>query len=220
MTFLPAKETARSLLEELKKPWPASNFTLAQEQSRADVLTAKALWVSTLQEYRNYHIPMTKSYNLMSTRQPFFPFLDLPAEIRNQIYDICLADEKDERDPDMEQRQVETYGIRGSQTRLVYDAYQNRVHHIRNSIPTPTQLQRDSERRTLLDRIIQRLLKREEKGGKLTAGARGAFERYQLEHKMYTTQPRRDKKKTHATNTNERENISTKTQKAKRKAST
>jgi hypothetical protein len=38
---------------------------------------------------------------LRKSIQPFFPFFDLPVELRSMIYDICLDNEKIKRTPDM-----------------------------------------------------------------------------------------------------------------------
>jgi hypothetical protein len=87
------------------------------------------------------HQPTTKSYNLRSTKQPFFPFLNLQQEIRNQIHDICLNDEKGERNPDMEPDGVEACGPKESRgKKIINNVYQGRVYHIRSSIPMPAQL--------------------------------------------------------------------------------
>jgi hypothetical protein len=66
---------------------------------------------------------------------------------------------------------------------------------------------RDTARRNLLDKIIQRTLKQAVKDGRLTLGAREAFETYRLEHEMYTTAPDRNKKNTYVHNRIQRKNI-------------
>ena len=57
-----------------------------------------------------------KNYNLRRKRQPFFQFLDLPGELRNMIYGICLDNEKTTRNPDMTKRTQVYRGSRGSKS--------------------------------------------------------------------------------------------------------
>jgi hypothetical protein len=116
-------------LEELKKPGSASKLTPAQKQYKADVATAKGLWKQTLNEFRNSQQKHTKPQKKKTTKQPIFPFLDLPPELRNRIYDICLNDEKARRNPSMAKHLGKWYS---SKWRPVYNNYQQRVLDIRS----------------------------------------------------------------------------------------
>jgi hypothetical protein len=86
----PQDTTTNPKLEELKKPWPALKLTPAPKQSRTDVATAKALWDPTL-EFRNSQQKHTRTKNAGKSKLPIFPFLDLPPELRNRIYDIYAS---------------------------------------------------------------------------------------------------------------------------------
>ncbi|KAI4636167.1 hypothetical protein J4E83_001121 [Alternaria metachromatica] len=133
-----------------------------------------------------------KNYNLRRKRQPFFQFLDLPGELRNMIYDICLDNEKTTRNPDMTKRTRVNRGSMGSKTFLDHNIRQKRVKDIRARKPTREHRVRDATRKVALEKIVERRVKlatRSRDG--LTAGAHEAFYLYKLEHDMYTLPSKR-----------------------------
>jgi histidinol-phosphate/aromatic aminotransferase/cobyric acid decarboxylase-like protein len=93
-----------SVLEELRKPWSASSLTTKQIQQRQDISDTKKLWDKVLEEFRtkkeervpkkSKELAATKGKEVDKSDQPF-RFLDLPAEIRNAIYDMSLEDDNE-----------------------------------------------------------------------------------------------------------------------------
>ncbi|KAL1799247.1 hypothetical protein ACET3X_003284 [Alternaria dauci] len=178
--------TCDSVLDELKKPWSATVLTETQKQHRSDVARAKELWTSILDELRGSYQSTVKRYDFRKSTQPFFPFFELPPELRNEIYGLCLENERVERNPKMESHR-EYYGLFRSKSWVVYSKQSQRVREIRASKPTIMQMERDEARRKKLNKIVERRLKHAQsrKGG-LTPGALEALELYRQEHDMYT----------------------------------
>ncbi|KAI4938883.1 uncharacterized protein J4E92_000164 [Alternaria infectoria] len=179
-------------LEELKRPWSATTLTETQQQRRSDVASAKILWSQVLVEFRQKQGMTVKNYNLRRKRQPFFQFLDLPGELRNMIYDICLDNEKTTRNPDMTKRTRVYRGSMGSKSFLDHNIRQKRVKDIRARKPTREHRKQDAARKVALEKIVERKLKhaiRSRDG--LTVGAHEAFYLYKLEHNMYTLPSKR-----------------------------
>ncbi|KAI4943059.1 hypothetical protein J4E86_010006 [Alternaria arbusti] len=188
----PTVENCSTALEELKRPWSATALTETQEQRRSDVASAKILWSQVLVEFRQKQGMTVKNYNLRRKRQPFFQFLDLPGELRNMIYDICLDNEKTTRNPDMTKRTRVYRGSMGSKSFLDRNIRQKRVKEIRARKPTQVHRMRDAARKVALEKIVERRLKlatRSRDG--LTVGALEAFYLYKLEHDMYTLPSKR-----------------------------
>ena len=180
--------TSKAALDELMEPWCASEITETQQQRRADVVRAKELWNEVLRKLRDNQRKTVKAHDPGKRTQPFFPFVDLPAELRNMIYNFCLDDEKLARNPDMTKRTVARTGLWSSKTRYDHSARQKRVLEIRAEKPTDAHREEDDSRKAHLDMIAKNELKRAERSeAGLTAGAREAFDLYKLEYDMYAS---------------------------------
>jgi hypothetical protein len=121
-----------------------------------------------------------------NVEQPF-PFLDLPGELRNMIYDTSMEDDEALRRG--RSRPVNPTYVRGGWSSR---SYVEIVHHnaraekLRTLFPTPEQKKHETRLRSLLTRVANRHLKVAETDGTLTTGCREAFERSKLEHEMYS----------------------------------
>jgi hypothetical protein len=185
-----------SVLEELRKPWSASSLTTKQIQQRQDISDTKKLWDKVLEEFRtkkekrvpknSKELAATKGKEVDKSDQPF-RFLDLPAEIRNAIYDMSLEDDNEARERrkrswDPAQSYPTYSGGYGSRGRMLFYSYRNSDEHKCNIGPTPEQKKHEEELRALLNQISRNRIR----NGVYTTGCPEAFDKYKAEHGMYS----------------------------------
>jgi hypothetical protein len=169
------------ILEELKKPWSANTFTDTQRRHREDLVRAKELWSRVLTIFHDTQRKTVKKDKLKKNTQPFYPFFDLPPELRNMIYGICLNDEKEDRNPDMSPYPTGW----GSRRRYFLNAHQEHVQRCRSFKTLVDEMKETQRNRRVIDDIAKEQfnLARVEKG-ELTPGTCEAFDMYKLEHDM------------------------------------
>jgi hypothetical protein len=190
---------ARSMLEELKQPWFASSITDTQRQRRDDQTRAKEIWDGMMTDFRQRKAQRAAKAAANDgdhdddkeddSAGQFFPFMDFPAEIRNLIYDFTLEDDKQERRERIRDRDTQ-YGRHqglGSRCYPVLSSLTKRAKEKRMLSPTHEQKQEEGQLKRIRNRLAERHLKRASEEAPLTAGCSEAFERYRLEHDMYTS---------------------------------
>jgi hypothetical protein len=135
---------------------------------------------------KSKELAATKGKEVDKSDEPF-RFLDLPAVIRNAIYDMSLEDDNEARERrkrslDPAQSYPAYLGGYGSRGRILFYSYRNSDEHKCKIGPTPEQKKLEEELRALLNQISRNRIR----NGVYTTGCLEAFDKYKAEHGMYS----------------------------------
>jgi hypothetical protein len=130
-------------------------------------------------------VAATKEKEVVSSDHQF-RFLDVPTKIREMIYDMRTEDDQKHRERRNRSLDLSRTTRSCSKVWVAFSRFGNRDKSRRKIGPTAEQEEQEIKLRTLLINGINRRTNKARVQGVYIAGCHDAFQKYNVEHEMYT----------------------------------